>query len=70
MAKVIIEIRSYISCDAYVFEGSPYRLDEVDTLKDKVGNRAVEFIKGKNTFTGKLIDDEFYNSMIKRYTGR
>lgn len=70
MNKVIIEIRSYISCDAYVFEGMSYGLNKINTLKDKVGNREIEFIKGKNTFTGKLVDDEFFNSMIKRYTER
>lgn len=67
LEKAKIEIRSYISCDAYVFEGMPYRLNEIDKLKNAVGDRDIEFIKGRNTFMGKLVDEEFFESMKKHY---
>lgn len=70
LEKAKIEIRSYLSCDAYVFEGMPYRLNEIDKLKNKVGDRDVEFIKGRNTFTGMLVDQEFFESMKKHYFER
>lgn len=70
MEKAVIVIRSYLSCDAYVFEDMSYRLDEIDKLKSRVGDRDVEFVKGRNTFTGRLVDEEFFESMIKRYFER
>lgn len=70
LEKAKIEIRSYLSCDAYVFEGMSYRLNEIDKLKNEVGDRDVEFIKGRNTFTGMLVDQEFFESMKKHYFER
>ena len=64
---VDITVRSFISFDGYEFCGEAYSLGEIEKLKEKVAGRMINWHKGKNTFTGELVSDEFMLSMIGRY---
>lgn len=72
---MIIEILSRINNDGYFTEGHYYTLSENDmnelvTLikrkSEKEQKFEIEFLKGKNTFTGNIISDKFYNDMKER----
>ena len=57
-------VRSWISYDGFEVNGKPYRLDQIDKLKEVIGNQKINWIRGKNTFTGKPVSDKFMQRMM------
>jgi len=66
MAKTIT-VRSWLNADGFECDGKCYYLDKVDKLKEYVNGEDIVWEKGKNTFSGKIISDKFFESMIGRY---
>ena len=64
---VNVVVRSYLNFDGFECEGETYKLPEITKLKTRVAGREINWIKGKNTFTGKIISDKFFASMISLY---
>lgn len=67
MEYVEVVIRSWLNFDGYECEGHGYKLDEIDKLKEVVGDREIVWLKGKNTFTGNIVGDKFVEQMKERY---
>lgn len=57
-------VRSWINYDGFEVNGKSYRLDQIDKLREVIGDQKINWIRGKNTFTGKPVSDEFMQSMI------
>lgn len=66
---ITVTIRSWLNFDGFDCNGKSYRLDELDKLKEVIGNQEVNFVRGKNTFTGKPVSDKFYESMRNKLKG-
>ena len=58
-----IKVRSWLNHDGYEVDGRAYRLDQIDELKEIIGDREINWIRGKNTFTGEPVSDKFMQNM-------
>lgn len=61
---VDVVVRSWLNCDGYECEGKSYKLDQIEQLKEAIAGREINWIRGKNTFTGNLVSDKFMETMI------
>ena len=61
-----IEIVSRINADGYIINDKFYYCNEIDKIKNLIGDEPVSFVKGRNTFAGEEVSDEFFYSMIER----
>ena len=66
---VDIIVRSWINFDGYECCGKSFNLSQIDELKEMVAGKVINWYKGKNTFTGELVSDDFMLNMISRYHG-
>ena len=64
---VKVYVRSFLSCDGYECKGQMIPCYHLDELKSLVGDDIIIWEKGKNTFAGDLVSDEFMDRMIKHY---
>ena len=60
---VDVTIRSWLNHDGYECEGRGYKMDELSELKSIIGDRPVNWCRGKNTFAGKPVSDKFMQDM-------
>ena len=64
---VDIIVRSWLNFDGYECCGRSFNLSQIDELKEMVAGKVINWYKGKNTFTGELVSDDFMSDMIARY---
>ncbi len=63
---VDVTIRSWLNYDGYECEGHGYKMDELSELKSVIGDRPVNWCRGKNTFAGKPVSNKFMQDMKMR----
>lgn len=74
MAKIKITVVSGINADYYDVRSEElgnrtFGCWEKKELKAFIGDREVEWVKGRNVFRGDTVDDKFFNSMVEGVLG-
>lgn len=64
---VDVTIMSRLNVDCFVCEGKDFIWSDTKGLKEFVGDREVNWVRGRNVFTGEPVSDTYFNSMKERY---
>ena len=67
MASVDVTIMSRLNVDCFVCEGKDFIWSDTKGLKDFVGDREINWIRGKNVFTSEPVSNTYFNRMKERY---